>query len=207
MKYYFLDGLEKKGPYTSNEIISRNLSCETLIFREDKSNWLPLSDFEELNLKSEIKNGTANSNVLKDKYKLFKECLFYYILLCVFLALIRTLFVVVSFENNKNDSNRYPWVFNGQIESTEEMYGNQQEFLFRGVKPQTIYLTNDEQNSYFILFFNILFSNIISLSVLFIIFYIYVLKKNIDLNNSKYLIKIFKISLIVLVLLGLILVS
>jgi hypothetical protein len=49
MKYYYLDGIEKKGPYTLEEILSRNLSSDTMIYREDKTNWLALSDFEELN--------------------------------------------------------------------------------------------------------------------------------------------------------------
>ena len=49
MKYYYLDGIEKKGPYTLEEILSRNLSSDTIIYREDKTNWLALSDFEELN--------------------------------------------------------------------------------------------------------------------------------------------------------------
>lgn len=49
MKYYYLDGIEKKGPYTLEEILSRNLSFDTMIYREDKTNWLALSDFEELN--------------------------------------------------------------------------------------------------------------------------------------------------------------
>jgi hypothetical protein len=49
MKYYYLDGIEKKGPYTLEEIRSRNLSSDTMIYREDKTNWLALSEFEELN--------------------------------------------------------------------------------------------------------------------------------------------------------------
>lgn len=49
MKYYYLDGIEKKGPYTLEEILSRNLSSDTMIYREDKTNWLALSDFDELN--------------------------------------------------------------------------------------------------------------------------------------------------------------
>jgi hypothetical protein len=49
MKYYFLDGIDKKGPYTKAEILSRNLNADTMIYREDKNNWSPLSDFEELN--------------------------------------------------------------------------------------------------------------------------------------------------------------
>jgi hypothetical protein len=54
MKYYYLEGLEKKGPYTLAEILSRNLSKETMIYREDKKNWLPLLDFEELNITETI---------------------------------------------------------------------------------------------------------------------------------------------------------
>lgn len=50
MTYYYLDGLEKKGPYTLSEMLSRNLNPETMIFREDKSNWYKLSDLEELNV-------------------------------------------------------------------------------------------------------------------------------------------------------------
>ena len=49
MKYYYLDGIDKLGPYSLEEILSRNLSPDTMIYREDKTNWLALSDFEELN--------------------------------------------------------------------------------------------------------------------------------------------------------------
>ena len=48
MKYYYLDGTAKLGPYTLKEISSRNLSEKTMVFREDMSNWEPLSNFEEL---------------------------------------------------------------------------------------------------------------------------------------------------------------
>ena len=50
MKYYFLEGIDKLGPYSINEILSRNLSKETMVYREDKTNWFPLSEFEELNV-------------------------------------------------------------------------------------------------------------------------------------------------------------
>ena len=56
MKYYYLDGIEKKGPYTLEEILSRNLSSDTMIYREDKTNWSALSDFEELNPIENIEN-------------------------------------------------------------------------------------------------------------------------------------------------------
>lgn len=50
MKYYYLNGIDKLGPYTFDEIKSRNLNSDTMIFREDKSNWFPLSEFDELNI-------------------------------------------------------------------------------------------------------------------------------------------------------------
>ncbi len=56
MKYYYLEGIEKKGPYNIDEIKSRGLSAETLIFREDKKKWFPLSDFEELIKNEEIES-------------------------------------------------------------------------------------------------------------------------------------------------------
>lgn len=48
MLYYYLDGLEKKGPFTKDEIVEFKLSNNTLILRDDKSNWIPKSDFNEL---------------------------------------------------------------------------------------------------------------------------------------------------------------
>ncbi len=56
MKYYYLDGIEKKGPYTLEEILSRKLSSDTMIYREDKTNWIALSDFEEFNSIENIKS-------------------------------------------------------------------------------------------------------------------------------------------------------
>jgi hypothetical protein len=48
INYYYLDGLDKKGPYNSEEIKARNLNIETLIFKDGASNWSPLSNFPEL---------------------------------------------------------------------------------------------------------------------------------------------------------------
>jgi hypothetical protein len=81
------------------------------------------------------------------------------------------------------------------------MYGNQQSMLFRGVKLDTIYLNTEEQNSYFILFFNILISNLVSLSFIFIIAYIYMYINKIELNNHLKILKIILITFIVLALL------
>jgi hypothetical protein len=197
MKYYYLDGIEKKGPYTLEEIISRNLSSDTMIYREDKTNWLALSDFDELQLMATKK---SKSLTITNNNGLLKGCVFYYLFICCLLALFRTLLAVVSYENNIGNINRYPSVFNGQIDNTETMYGNQQSMLFRGVKLDTIYLNTEEQNSYFILFFNILISNLVSLSFIFLIAYIYMYINNIKLNNHFKILKIISIILVVLAL-------
>jgi hypothetical protein len=50
MLYYYLDGLDKKGPYNSEEIRSRNLKDDTLVFAEGTKSWKPLEYFPELKL-------------------------------------------------------------------------------------------------------------------------------------------------------------
>lgn len=49
MLYYFLDGLDKKGPYTSEELKNRNLKPETLVFSEGMDSWKPIKEIEALN--------------------------------------------------------------------------------------------------------------------------------------------------------------
>lgn len=53
MSYYYLDGLDKKGPYTVAEIKSRNLKNETLVYTEGMGSWKPLKDFPELYISPE----------------------------------------------------------------------------------------------------------------------------------------------------------
>ena len=49
MKYYYLDGIEKKGPYEKEELKNYNINAETLVFFEGLSNWKPIKDIPELN--------------------------------------------------------------------------------------------------------------------------------------------------------------
>lgn len=62
MKYYYLDGIEKKGPYTLAELKSRNLSPDTLIYKEGRQNWKRLSDFEDM---KKISDNTPNEKSIK----------------------------------------------------------------------------------------------------------------------------------------------
>lgn len=68
MKYYYLDGIDKLGPYSLEEIKSRNLSNDTMILREDRAKWVPLSDFDEFeeNVKGiELDDNTKVVNIKK----------------------------------------------------------------------------------------------------------------------------------------------
>jgi hypothetical protein len=49
MLYYYLDGLNKKGPYTSEELKTRNLKPETLVFSDGMDSWKPIKEIESLN--------------------------------------------------------------------------------------------------------------------------------------------------------------
>lgn len=67
MKYYYLDGIEKKGPYTLPEIRSRNLNSDTLVFREGSKEWIRLSDVEDLKSKQTF---TTSANRKSNKFLL-----------------------------------------------------------------------------------------------------------------------------------------
>jgi hypothetical protein len=56
-EFYYLDGAEKRGPYTLEEIVKRNLPGDTLIFIPNKNKWEKLSeiDLEPTNDHPEIK--------------------------------------------------------------------------------------------------------------------------------------------------------
>ena len=68
MKYYYLQGIDKLGPYSLEEIVSRNLSSNTMILREDKINWAALSEFQELSVSQiEVENNTKNKVIRNEK--------------------------------------------------------------------------------------------------------------------------------------------
>lgn len=61
MNYYYLDGLEKKGPYKPHELISRKLTQDTLVLSEGMTNWKPVKEVPELySLLFEVPNETQS---------------------------------------------------------------------------------------------------------------------------------------------------
>lgn len=53
--YFYLEGSEKKGPFSKEEIIELNLPKETLIFEDELNKWIPISDLKEFK-KEKIKS-------------------------------------------------------------------------------------------------------------------------------------------------------
>ena len=49
MQYYYLEGIEKRGPYTKGEMKEQVLKPETLVLSEGMENWLPIKQIPELN--------------------------------------------------------------------------------------------------------------------------------------------------------------
>lgn len=47
-KYYYLDGLNRKGPYSEEDLIAFNLDSDTLIWTEGLENWTPLKNVTNL---------------------------------------------------------------------------------------------------------------------------------------------------------------
>jgi hypothetical protein len=107
MNYFYLDGIERKGPYSCDEIKSRKLDQNTLILKEGFGNWAPLSTFEELlskqetveTLKGTIVKPTSNTKAGSDLHIYDEKAiikvpsyilLFSLYLLCILFACIFT---------------------------------------------------------------------------------------------------------------------
>lgn len=48
MEYFILDGLDRKGPYTEEELKSRNVTGDTLVYSEGMKIWTKIKDLPEL---------------------------------------------------------------------------------------------------------------------------------------------------------------
>ena len=48
MQYYYLEGIEKRGPFAKSDLKNRGLKPETLILSDGMENWLPINQIPEL---------------------------------------------------------------------------------------------------------------------------------------------------------------
>ena len=61
MEYYYLDGLEKKGPYTEEELKTKNITEETMVFADGMANWTAIKKLPDLQQKL-FENQIDNNN-------------------------------------------------------------------------------------------------------------------------------------------------
>ena len=54
-EYYYLKGIDKMGPYTLEELKTRGLSNEILVWCEGMADWIKIKDLKEIQEKLEIK--------------------------------------------------------------------------------------------------------------------------------------------------------
>jgi hypothetical protein len=105
MKYYYLEGIEKKGPYSVEEIKSRCLSIETLIFREDKKQWFPLSDFEELINTEEIESIPAENFAIENSAAINEIKIPNYLIYIVLIIISLSTGILFTYFQQKDDYN------------------------------------------------------------------------------------------------------
>ena len=159
--------------FCGNKIDDNSLFCSFCGKKQSEMNKLT-SNGNEINEQWETKTvDLKDPDILirKDYFNkiLLRKSFVYYLIFCFILTFFRYYFAISSYKSGTGNSFRYPYIFPGQLENAETMYGNQQDFLFRALKIQTIYLSSEEQSSYLTLFFNLFFSNVISLSFFYII--------------------------------------
>ena len=132
MKYYYLEGIEKKGPYTLEELRSRNLSSDTMVYREGRQKWSRLSDFEDINskielgpnkIKKEIKNDINKYNWnKKNNKKLFISIIVVFLVITSYFVYQR---FALSEETARETSNRFFNMLimkNTNVDEIEKLY-------------------------------------------------------------------------------------
>lgn len=110
MNYYYMDGLDKKGPYTMDEIKLRNLSCETLVIKEGMSQWRKLETFDELKvtikeLEPETPADQTDSIETKEKVTKIKVSSNVFLYIGIFLSILISL--VFAFLQKNRDLNSF----------------------------------------------------------------------------------------------------
>lgn len=104
--YFYLEGSEKKGPFSKEEIIDLNLPKETLVFTEKNNKWLPISSLKEFK---------------KEKVKSDKKIKIPSIVILVLLFLASSAIAYYITENNRKSDykllkDKIASVFNGKTE-------------------------------------------------------------------------------------------
>jgi hypothetical protein len=153
--YYYLDGIDKKGPFSKDEIISKNLSPTTLVYFEGLSNWTPLSQFDELKKPIAVEqNQTENDNALsqanvplatKNETKKVKIPS----ILFLIIALLITTYLSYLFTDNKKerDLKNIESKINEVFQGKDEVCDYKNEGVRGKLKDADIFTPNDNEGN------------------------------------------------------------
>lgn len=127
MSYYFMDGIDKKGPYTKEEIIKRNLPKDTLIIKEGMISWTKIGDHSDFNDNIEILSKEEKS-IKTDKPEIHKAKIkipaFLFLLIGVIISVIVSYFFT-DFQRKKDLEE-----FNKKIDATMSGKNNISDYSF-----------------------------------------------------------------------------
>ncbi|WP_396141688.1 DUF4339 domain-containing protein [Flavobacterium sp.] len=97
MNYYYLDGIEKRGPYSLSEIHSRNLSSDTMVFKEGSNKWVRLSDIEDIKSKKIVDSYTGKKVKKNNLYWIRKNKKILFASITAFLVVGFSFFIINQF--------------------------------------------------------------------------------------------------------------
>lgn len=96
---YYLDGIEKKGPLTKEEIKILNLNTETLVYSDEWGNWKKIKELPELlNYLSEVDINKKESSIESNKNESEIIIKPFFVYLILFLLALTLAFVTISIQ-------------------------------------------------------------------------------------------------------------
>jgi hypothetical protein len=152
IQYYYLDGIDKKGPCSREEIVSKNLAPTTLIYFVGLSNWTPLSQFDELKQPFSVGNVQNNEirlpDSLQDSKKATKKIKIPSILFLILGLSLTTFFSYLYTANKKeNDLNNIEIKVNDVFQGKDEVCDYKNEGVRGKLKNAEIFTPKDNEGN------------------------------------------------------------
>lgn len=158
-EYYYLDGIDKKGPFTKDEIIAKNLSPSTLIYFDGLSNWQPISQTEDLNQPVVVVEEVVNSYIdeknddkktgIPNKIKVSS-----FLVAIIFLAL--TTFLSYLYTNNQKEADlkKIESEINDVFDGKEEICDFESSGVSGGFQALDLFTPNDNEGKRLVEYYN-----------------------------------------------------
>jgi heme/copper-type cytochrome/quinol oxidase subunit 4 len=116
-EYYYLDGLDKKGPYSEDELLNLGLSRDVLIWKEGFENWKSFNDVIEIINSVPIpilQEILTENQIAKKSRKLVYSCLLFFSLLIVATLIAFILTESIKLKSKKEISQKIEGIFGGK---------------------------------------------------------------------------------------------